>query len=438
MDVSRLTAAAGVAAALLAAALLPASTVAIAAGVAGAIAAVAVDRDVPGLVAGSLALAAATSLAASAVAGVDSAGAALGSLFVAAGVAGCLAAALGRLERDESARSAAGGVLGGRIAGLLGAWTALLLPATAALALLVASSQPFGSLLGARLAIPGFAPVLLGVPVAVAVAAGWAALASWRAAGLPPWLYTVGPAALLVGEAVVVLPEALAVDSLLAGVLADAAPAYALLWSTATVLVASSLAGAVAAEDPRFRRAPAWVAVAAGPFALAVFVATRGGGTFVAAVLAALPPAAGTFGAVVETAAPSTAAAFLAALSVSGLAFAVALPARAPLVRELTAGRPAGVGAGCLLGAVAVAGLGAGATALAGGLAVLSWVLLAEEPAVAPPPRTVLSRAGVATLAVGCGTLVAVPLVGLAPRTDPGVGAALLLVGVAVLGAAIR
>lgn len=438
MDVSRLTGAAGVAAALLAAVLLPASPVALAAGVAGAVAAVAVDRGASGLVAGSLALAAATALAASEVAGAESAGGALGSLFVAAGIAGCLAAALGQRKTDESARSSAAGVHGGQFAGLLGAWTALVLPATAALALLVAASQPFASLLGARLALPGFAPVLLGVPIAVAVSAGWAGQTTWRTAGLPPWLCTAGPAALLVGGAGVVLPAALEIDALLAGALTDAASAYVLLWATATVLIASSLAGAVAAEDPRFRRAPAWVAVAAGPLALAAFVATRGGGPFVAAALAAVPPAAEPFGAVVETAPASTASAFLAALSVSGLALAAALPARAPLVRGLTAGRPAGVGAGWLLGAVAVGGLEATATALAGGLAVLSWVLLAEEPAVAPPPRTHLSRAGVATLAVGCGTLVAVPLAGLAPRTEPGVGAALLLVGVAVLGAAIR
>lgn len=438
MDVSRLTGAAGAAAALLAAVLLPASALVLAAGVAGAVAAAAVDRDTPGLVAGSLALAAAVSLVASAVATVDSAGAALGSLFVAAGLSGCLAAAFGRLEPGESDRISAGGGPGGGVAGLLGAWTTLVLPGTAALALLAASSRPFGSFLGSRLAVQGVAPALLGVPVAVAVASGWAALASWRAAGLPPWPCTVGPAALLVGVGALVAPETLAVDALLAGNLADAAPAYVLLWATATALVASALAGAVAAEDSRFRRGPAWVAVAAGPLALAAFVAAAGGGAFVAAALAALPPAADPFGAVVETVAPSTAAAFLAALSVSGLAFAAALLARAPLARELTAGRPAGVGAGCLLVAVALAGVSAGATALAGGLAVLSWVLLAAEPTVAPPPRTALSRTGVATLAVGFGAVAAVPLVGLAPRTEPGVGTALLLVGVAVLGAAIR
>ncbi|QLD89322.1 hypothetical protein HWV07_09895 [Natronomonas salina] len=438
MDVSRVTGAAGVAAALLAAVLLPASALVIAAGVAGAIAAVTVDRDTPGLAAGSLALAAATSLTASAVTNVDSAGAALGSLFVAAGLAGCLTAAFGRLEPDAPSRNSARGAPGGGVAGLLGAWTALVLPSTAALALLLASSQPFGSFLSSRLAVQGVAPVLLGVPVAVAVASGWAALASWRAAGLPPWPCTVGPAALLVGVGALVAPETLAVDALLVGNLADGAPAYVLLWSTATALVASALAGVVAAEDPRFRRGPAWVAVAAGPLALAAFVAAVDGGPFVAAALAALPPAADSFGVVVETVAPSTAAAFLAALSVSGLAFAAALLARAPLARELTAGRPAGVGAGCLLVAVALAGVSAAVTALAGGFAVLSWVLLAAEPAIAPPPRTALSRAGVATLAVGCGAVAAVPLVGLAPRTEPGVGAALLLVGVSVLGAAIR
>lgn len=457
MDVRVLTAGAGVVAALLGALLLAVPPVVIAAGAAGALAVTGVGRGASGLAAASLAVAATAILTVSAVAPADSAVTALVSSLVAAGLAGCLAAALGEVaavERRPAVDGDGGGTPGGHddrddsggrerasghaVADLLGAWTALVLPAAAVLALQTASAQPFRSLLGAQLAFQAVALVLLAVPAAVAVGAGWGALAAWRRAGLPPWLCTAGPPVALGGWAVVALPVAPEVDALLAGDLADAPVAYVLLWATAAVLVASALAGAVAADDPRFRRGPAWVAAAVGPLALGAVVAVRGGGTFVGAALATLPPVAGAYGAVLETGTPATATAFLVALSVAGLAFAATLPARAPLLGEVTAGRPAGVGAACLLVAVALAGLGPVGTATAGGLAVLSWALLADEPAVAPPPRTALSRAGVATLAVGGGTVLAVGLVWVAPRAEPGVGGALLLAGVAVLGLAVR
>lgn len=437
MDVRRVTGGAGVVAALLVAVLVDVPAVAVAAGVAGATVAPAVDRGATGILAASLAVVAAALLAAAAAAGAGGAAAALVAILIAAGLAGCLAGALPAFEAGGERRESVGSVRGGPVAGLLGAWTALVLPVTAVLALLAVSSQPLGSLVASRLAVPALRPLLYAVPLAVAAVAAWAALGAWREAGLPPWLFTTGPAALLVGWAVLALPSP-GLDALLAGVLADAPVGYLLLWAAATVLVASALAGAVAADDPRFRRGPAWVAVGAGPLALGGAVAAGEGGPFAGAALAAVPPVAEAFGAVVETVPTSTATAFLAALSLSGLAFAATLPARAPLVGELTTGRPAGVGAGCLLGAVALAGLAPVGTALAGGLAVLSWVLLAAEPQVTPPPRTALSRAGLATLAVGGGSLLAVALGDLVPPTDPGVGGALLLAGVATLGLAMR
>lgn len=444
MDVKRATAVAGALAALLVAVVVGAPPAAVGAGLAGALAAPAVTRGTPGLAAGSLALTAAAMLAASAAAGASDPATALVSLLVAAGTAGCAAAAIGAFGDDEALGRDRGPattvpilVPGGPVAALLGAWTALVLPATAVLALLAAAAGPFGSLLGSRLAVPALRLLLVGVPLAVVAVTGWAALGAWRDARLPPWLFATGPAALLVGLSVLA-SSAAGVDALLGGSLADAPAGYVLLWAAATVLVASALAGAVAADDPRFRRGPAWVAVAAGPLALAVAVAWGDGGPFLGAALAVAPPAADATGAVLETVPPGTATAFLAALSISGLAFAATLPARAPLVGELTTGRPAGVGSGCLLAAVALATLGPPSTALAGGLAVLSWVLLAAGPRVEPPPRTALSRAGLATLAVAGGSLLAVVLGGLVPPTEPGVGAVLLLAGVAVLGLALR
>lgn len=424
MDVSRLTGTAGVGLAL-AAALLVVPPVAVAAGVAVGVAATTADRETPGLAVASVALAAAAVLVAEGLADAASATAGLASLAAAAGVAGCLAA----FDRRTSG--------GGRVGPLLGAWTALVLPGVALLALPVAAAQPFGSLLGARLSVPGLAPLLIGIPVAVAAGAGWSALTGWREAGLPAWLLAGGPPALLAAAGTFLLPSP-AFPALVAADFANAAPAYVLLWSAAAAVVASALAGAVAAQEPRFRRGPAWAAVAAGPLALAALVATGRGGVLVVAALATVPPAAGAFGAVVETAAPSTATAFLAALSVTGLAFVATLPARAPILAHFTAGRPAGVGAGCLLAGVALAGASPAATAGGGAAAVLAWVLLRPGPAVPPPPRTALARAGTATLVVGAGGVLAVLLVGVLPRTDPGVGGVLLLVGVAVLGVAIR
>lgn len=439
MDVRRLVGAAGVGLAVAAAALLGVPALAVAAGVAGGAAALVAGRGTPGVVTASLGVATAAVLVAEAMAAADSTGAALASLTAAAGVAGCLAAGFGdRADGGRTVPSTSAPVSGtGRVAPVLGAWTALVVPSAAALAVLTASAQPLGSLLGARLAVPGLAALLLGVPSAVVVGAGWSALVGWREAGLPPWSLAAGPAALLAGWGLLVLPSR-ALGALLAGDLANGAPAYVLLWSVAATLVASALASAVAAEDPRFRRGPAWAAVAAGPLAVGVVLASGRGGVFVAAALATVPPAAGAFGAVVETADSSTAAAFLASLAVTGLAFAATLPARAPAVGRLTAGRPAGVGAGSLLAAVAFADATAAATVAAGGLAVLAWLLLTSGPAVEPPPRTALARAGTAALVVGGGAVLAVLLVGVVPRTDPGVGGALLLAGVAVLGVAIR
>lgn len=442
MDVRRATGAAGAAAALLSAVVVGAPPAAVGAGLAGALAAPAVTRGAPGLAAGSLALAGAAMLAASAAAGAPDPATALVSLLVAAGIAGCVAAALGAFgdgevrERDGEAATTVP-VTGGPVAALLGAWTALVLPGTTVLALQAAAAGPFGSLLGSRLAVPELRPLLVGVPLAVVAVTGWAAIGAWRDARLPPWLFAAGPPALLVCLSVLA-SSAAGVDALLGGSLADAPAGYVLLWAVATVLVASALAGAVAADDPRFRRGPAWAAVAAGPIVLAVAVAWGDGGPFLGAALALTPPVADDGGAVLETVPPGTATAFLASLSVSTLAFAATLPARAPLVGELTTGRPAGVGSGCLLAAVALATLGPPSTALAGGLAVLAWVLLAAGPPVEPPPRTALSRAALATLAVAGGSLLAVVLGGLVPPTEPGVGAALLLAGVAVLGLAIR
>jgi len=421
VDVRRLTGAVGVAAALAAALLVGAPRTVLAAGVAGAVAAVSVDRGVSGLAGASLALAAAAALLGSGVAAADSFGTALAWLFVAGGVAGCLSAP----------------VDGGRVDSLLGAWTGLVLLPVAVLAALTASAGPFGSLLGSRLALSGGDASFLAVPAAVAAGAGWVALSAWREAGLPPWTLATGPAVALLGLATLALPVAPEVAALAAGDLAAAPLAYALLWSTATVLVASALAGTAAAEDRRFRRGPAWAAVALGPLALGAFVAADGG-VFVAAALVAVPPLAEGFGAAVETADAGIAAAFLAAVTAAGVAFIATLPARAPLVRRVTAGRPAGVGAGCLLAAVALTGQGLPSTVAAGGLAVLAWALLAPGAAVPAPPRTTLSRGGLTAAAVAGGCLLAVVLVGTVPKTDPGVGGVLLLGGVAVLGLAIR
>lgn len=421
MDVRRLTRTVGVVAAILAAVVVGVPRSVVAAGAVAAVAPAVSDRGTPGIAVGSLAFAASSALAASGLTAAESASTALAWLFAAAGVAGCLAAALD----------------GEGVGSLLGAWTALLSLPVSVLALLTVASGPFRSLLGARLAFVGFDVAFFAVPVAIGGAAGWAALSAYREAGLPPWLLTAGPAASLAVWAFVSLPVSASLEALSAGVLADAAAAYVLFCSATMVVAASALAGATAAEDVRFRRGPAWAAAAVGPLALLVLVVVDAG-PFLAAAVATVPPVAEAYGAVVETAASATAVAFLAALACVALAFAVTLPSRTPLVRSLVAGRPAGVGACGLLVAVALSGVSQTATVLAGGLAVFAWALLAPAPTLSPPPRTVLSRAGTTALAVAAGGVVATWLVGVVPRTDPGVGSVLLLAGVAVLGLAIR
>jgi hypothetical protein len=441
VDVRRVTAGGGVAAAVLATVVLSVPPVAVAAGAAAALAVPAVDRGSGGVALSSLAVAGAAALTGVAVAGAATPGAALVTLFAVLGVAGCLAvgldAALPVVDRPIPSHRGLAPPRGG-IPTLLGAWTSFALAATAVLAVLATAAQPFGSLLGARLTLPGLQPLLIVVPLAVTMAAGWGGLVAWRWAGLPSWPLAAGPAALFVAWALGWPGTGPAPGSLLGGSVVGAPSATVLLWATATVTVASGVAGAVAAEDARFRRAPAWVAVAVGPVTLGGFVAVAGGGVFVAAVLAVVPPLSKAFGAVLETADPGVASAFLAAASIALLVLAATLSARAPVVGGLTRDRAAGVGAGCLLVAVALAGASTWATVAAGGLAILAGVLLAAEPPVAPPPRTALSRAGVATLAVGAGTLLAGSLVGLVPRTEPGVGGVLLLAGVAALGLAMR
>lgn len=439
MDVSRLTSGVGVAAALATVALLGVPPAVVFAGVAGAVAVLAADGGTEGLAVGSLALAAASVLVAYGLASAATAVGALAALFSTIGLAGCLVAALADEAPTIAGRyPTTGRYSRGRTAGLLGAWTALVVPAASVLALRTVTAQPFGSLLGARLGGLEYSLFFLAVPGAVAAAAAWAGVSSWREAGLPPVVSIVAPPALLVGWAVAFLPATVEFDALSVGDLAGAPVAYVLVWSTTTVVAASAVAGAVAAEDPAFRRGPPWLAVAAGPLAIGALVAAGHGGVFVTVAVTTVPPGAEWLGAIVDTADRPDAAAFLVALTVAALAFAVALPARAPGVRRLTAGRPAGVGVACLLVAVALSGLPTGPTVVAGSFAVLAWALLTSGAAVEPPPRTALTRAVVATGTVVVGSLVAMVLVDVVPRSDPGLGGALLLTGVAILALAIR
>jgi hypothetical protein len=218
---------------------------------------------------------------------------------------------------------------------------------------------------------------------------------------------------------------------------ATAPVAYALLWAATTAVLASALAAAVAAAESRYRRLPAWLAAATGPAVLSAVVAVDGG-VFAELALAVFPPATGPVGALAGTAPPAAVRSFVAAATVGGLALILVLPTRISLLRRATTGRPAGVGAGCLLVAVALSGGSAAGIAVAGSLAVLAWALLARPEALAPPPRTALVRAGAVAGAIAGGALVAVTLVGSVPTADPGVGGLLLLSGVVALGLSLR
>lgn len=421
MDVSQLTAAVGAAGAVAVAALLAVSPPVVAAGGLGAAAALLAGRgDTLSLTAASLALAAALAALAVGVAPAPEPATATAGLAVAAGVAGCVAAA------GDDARAGP----------LVSAWTALSLLPVAVLVVPVVAAQPAGSLLAARVGVLGEPAVAALAPAAVAAGAGLVGLSRWDAAGFPPWLSTVGPPAALVGG-VVVSPASPDFGALVAGEVAEAPVALALLWSVATLSVASALAGAVAAETARFRRGPAWVATACGPALLGALAVAGDGGSFAGAVFAVAPPLASPVGAVVETTGPVQAGRLAAFGAVAALATLATVLARAPGLGRATAGRPAGVGAGALLVAVAVAEVPPTTAVVAGGLAVLSWLLSREGPDIEPPPRTLVTRAGTVTVAAGVGAAAAAWLVGVVPRADPGVGGLLLLAGVATLGVAM-
>lgn len=421
MDVRHITNGGGLLAALAAALVLGAPLPAIAAGALGGLVGWGAGRGTAGVAAGSLALAAAVLLVAFGAPPVGTAAGTVAVLAIAAGLAGCLAAVVGS----------------GRVSQFVGAWAAFCLLPVGWFVVPVAATQPAGSLLGARLAWLDVTAVTLAVPAVVAASGGAAALGGWRDANLPPWLLTVGPAGVLVGGAVMVVPSTPDVGGLLGGNVATTPVAYVLLWSTATGLVASALAAGVAATDHRYRRPPAWLAASTGPAVITLVVALDGG-VFVRLALAALPPASGAVGAVAETAAPAAGRSFAAAATVAGVAMTLVLPTRLPVLGRAMDGRPAGVGAGCLLVGVALAGGSPGETAVAGSLAVLAWALLVRPAPIAPPPRTALVRAGALAGAIGLGAFVAVTLVGRVPTSEPGVGGVLLLSGVAVLGLSLR
>lgn len=424
MDVRRIIAAAGTLAAVGAVLLLGVPLPAIAAGGFGAVVARGADRGTAGTAAASLALLAAILLAAFGAPSATTAAGTLAALVAAIGLAGCLAAAVGDGQR-------------GSVGALAGAWAALCLLPVGWFAVSVASAQPAGSLLGARLTWLGPGFVALVVPGILAAGAGAVAVGGWRDADLPPLLLTIVPAGALAGGAAMLAPDGSNIGTLLAGIVATAPLAYALLWAATTALLATALAATVAATDHRYRRPPMWAAVATGPTVLAAVVAFDGG-VLVRLILAGVPPASGAVGAIAETAPPATARSFVAAATLAGLALALVVPIRAPVLGHVVAGRPAGVGAGCLLVAVALAGESALVTALAGSLAVLAWVLLAPTEGIEPPPRTELARVGVTASAVGIGAVAVVALSGRVSEADPGLGGALLLSGVVALGLAMR
>lgn len=417
----RLTAGIGVLAAFGAGVLVGTPTTVLAASVLGAVAALSVDRGTSGLAVASLALAAATLLVVEAMAAASGSRSAIAALAVAGGLAGCLTAATG----------------GGRLDTVLGGWTAMtLLPAAWGTAH-VATSPAAASLVGSRLAWLGLPSLVVAAPIAVAAVAASGALARWREAGLPPWLCTFGPAIAVVGTAWIAMATTPDFGALASGSLLAAPVAYTTLVAGAIVIVASLLAGAVAAADPRFRRMPAWLALAVGPLCLAAAVSIDGGGVVLGA-LTTVPSLGDPFGAIAETASPPLARSLLASVTISTLAVGVVVIARGPVLRRLTAGRPAAVGAGSLLVAVAMTDLPVGTTVIAGGLALLGGLLLVAPPAVEPPPRTALARVPIAVGATAVGGLIAVGLVSVVPDPAPGIGGVLVLSGVAILAVALR
>lgn len=426
MDVRSITAGVGIVATLAVAATLGTPFAAVAAGGAGALVVFGVGRGTAGTAAASLALAGAILLAAFGASAAETAAGALAALAAAVGIAGCLGAAV-----DD------GGGDGIGVGAFVGAWAALSVLPVGWFAVSVAAAQPAGSLLGARLAWLGLPGVTLVVPVAIAASVGAAAVGGWRDADLPPFLLTLGPAGALVAGATLFSPSSPDVDALLAGTVATAPLAYALLWTAAVGTFGSALAGTVAAAEPRFRRPPMWLAVAAGPALLGLVVALDGG-VFVRSLLAVFPPASEAVGAIAETAPPDATRSFVAAATLAGLTLALVVPVRAPVLSRAVAGRPAGVGAGCLLVAVALTGGSPGVTALAGSLAVVAWASLAAPRAIEPPPRTALARIGVIAASAGIGAVTTLLLTSRIPTADPGVGGVLLLSGVVALGLSMR
>jgi len=156
-----------------------------------------------------------------------------------------------------------------------------------------------------------------------------------------------------------------------------------------------------------------------------------------AAVLATAPTAGVAVGAALETGDRTVVTTVLGVALVALVALVVAAPSLHTRTRRVTADRPAAVGLAGLVVATSVAGRPPLAVILAGGLAVVGWLLLARRPSVPPPPRTAVSRAGVTVGAAGVGTASAAAAVRLLPRPDPGLGGLVLLAGVAVLGVAI-
>jgi hypothetical protein len=289
------------------------------------------------------------------------------------------------------------------------------------------------SLLAARLATTPVGWLVLLAPLAIAAAAGRVAISRWRAADLPA------------GYATGVPPGAVLAAGLLAGIgppdprlLASRPdPGLAvLLWAGTVAVVASAVAGTAAADDHRFRRPGAWLATAVGPVALFVVVLVDGG-VFVNALVAAVPGAAVVVGATFETGRPRVVAALVGMTFVALVGAGAAAPTLWPRGRRLLDERAAEVAAAGLLFAVGTKPPRGYAVAVAGGVAVVAWLYVADRPQLPPPPRTVLERTGQVTLAAAAGALFAVRGVRLLPQPDPGLGGLLLFAGATVMCVAI-
>jgi len=415
VDVSHAKRAVGVALVGVAGWLVGVHVAAVAAGGVVALALTSTDRGASGLAAASLGLAVATLLFAAAAADASSIPLFVTTLAVTVGVAGGVRAAVG-----------------GRAGGLVAGWAATALVLAAALGPLAARPDPVVSLLAARLATTPVGWLVLLAPLVIAAAAGGVAISRWRAADLPA------------GYATGVPPGAVLAAGLLAGIgppdprlLASRPdPGLAvLLWAGTVAVVASAVAGTAAADDHRFRRPGAWLATAVGPVVLFVVVLVDGG-VFVNALVAAVPGAAVVVGATFETGRPTVVAALVGMTFVALVGAGAAAPTLWPRGRRLLDERAAEVAAAGLLFAVGTKPPRGYAVAVAGGVAVVAWLYVADRPQL-PPPRTVLERTGQVTLAAAAGALFAVRGVRLLPQPDPGLGGLLLFAGVTVMCVAI-